>query len=266
MFQAEHGWIAAVPWLLPASARWFGLLLLAPGMDRSLGSLRTRGAAAVLLALVSLPALPAASRGDGAGPMLGDWLLLGLTELAVGAALGTGMRLVFAGLRVAGELVDHQAGLALSRTFDPAGDEPLTPSGQALSWAVIGAFLLSSPAGGDVQIVACMLDLFVAIPPGAGMDAQPADLLVVLAQRSLDLAVRVAAPVLSLMSLVHVAFAFFTRSPGSRSFASLESPLRLTLCLAVLALSLSPVAGLAADGMRLLLEAVPRQLLRSESP
>jgi flagellar biosynthesis protein FliR len=79
--------------------------------------------------------------------------------------------------------------------------------------------------------------------------------------RSLDLALRVAAPVLALMSLVTIALAYLSRALGGRSLASLESPLRAAMCVAVLALSLSPVAAMAADGLQSLLETVPLQLM-----
>jgi flagellar biosynthetic protein FliR len=261
MFQVEQGWMAVAPWLLLAAARWFGLLLLMPGLSRTIAALRTRAAAAVLLAFVMMPVLTNSSRTTGAGRSLLECLLLILAELATGAALGIGMRIVFAGLRMAGEVIDHQAGLALSQTFDPAGDEPVTASGQALAWAVMAAFLLRAPAGGDVQIVASMLDLFAALPPGAGISVAPADLLVVLVHRSLDLALRVAAPVLALMSLVTIAFAFLSRALGGRSLVPLESPLRLVMCVVVLALSLSPVAGMAAEGFQSLLETAPLHLM-----
>jgi flagellar biosynthetic protein FliR len=264
MFQVEQSWMAVAPWLLLAAARWFGLLLLMPGLTRTIASLRARAAAAMLLAFVMLPVLADPSHA-AAGRSLLEWLLFLLAEMATGAALGVGMRIVFAGLRMAGELIDHQAGLALSHTFDPAGDEPVTPSGQALAWAVMAAFLLLAPAGGDLQIVASMLDLFAALPPGAGVNVAPGDLLVVLAHRSLDLALRVAAPVLALMSLVTIAFAFLSRALGGRSLIPLEAPLRLLMCVVVLALSLSPVAGMAAEGLQSLLETAPLQLMEQRN-
>lgn len=266
MFQLPLDWWAAWPWLLPAAARWFGMLWLMPGLGRGMASLRTRAAAAVLLAVMMLPVLAQHAQPGGAGRSLPDGLMLVLAEAATGAALGTGMRIVFAAVRVAGELIDHQAGLALSQTFDPSGDEPVTASGQALTWSIIAAFLLLAPVGGDVQIVASMLDLFDALPPGAGVGAAPGDLLVVLVHRSLDLALRVAAPVLALMSLVTLGLAFLSRSLGGRSLAALESPLRPVLCLIVLACSMSPVAGMAADGLQTLLETAPRQLVGSRMP
>jgi flagellar biosynthetic protein FliR len=265
MYPIEHGWMAAAPWLLLAAARWFGLLLMMPGLTKGIVPLRIRGAMAVLLAMVMLPALADPSWTELAGLTLPKWLLLGVAELATGAALGTGMRIVFAGLRVAGELIDHQAGLALSQSFDPAGDEPVTPAGQVLAWGVIAAFLLLSPLGGDVQVVAAMLDLFAALPPGSGITAPPGDLLIVLVHRSLDLSVRAAAPVLALMSLVTVAFAFLNRSLDGRGPAPLESPLRVVICLVVLAASLSPVSEMAADGLRSLLESAPTQLVGAGS-
>ncbi len=260
-FVEAHQWLAAGPWVLLAGVRWFGLLLLMPGLSHGIAPLRLKVGLAVLLGTVMLPAI--------AGPHLlnservpgWEWLVLAAAELATGAALGIGIRVIFAGLRVAGELIDHQAGLAMTQVLDPGGDESTTASGQTLAWVATAAFLCLSPVGGDLILTASMLDLFADLPAGSVRQFPPADLLVVLVHRSLDLAIRLAAPVLAVMSLVTIAGAWIGRSCAGWSIAPLQAPLRVVLCLMILAASLTGAADVAAEGFRSLLRSVPAEVL-----
>ena len=260
VFEAHH-WLAASPWVLLAGLRWFGLLLLMPSLAHGVAPLRLNAGLAVLLGMVMLPVIADQSTRAAATVPLWEWPLLAVAELAIGAALGTGIRILFAGLRLAGELVDQQAGLAMTQVFDPGGDEAGTVSGQALAWVAVVAFLCLSPVGGDLILTASMLDLFVALPAGSAVTMNAADLLVVLVQRSLDLALRLAAPVMAALSLVTLAAAWLSRSCANWSLAPLEAPLRLVLCLLILAGSLSGAADVAANGFRSLLESAPGEML-----
>lgn len=249
--------IVAGPWLLLASLRWFGLLLTMPGLPQGTAPLRLKAALAILLGIVMLPTIAAAT----APVPLADWLVLAAVELAVGAAIGTALRIMFAGIRLAGELIDQQAGLPATHSAETSGSESAGPSGQAIVWAATAAFLCLPPVGGHLLLTASMLDLFTALPAGSAQTLDASDLLIVLVQRSLDLALRLAAPVLAVASLITIAAGWLGRSCAAWSLAPLEAPVRVVVCLSVLAVTLSGAADVASHTLQGLLESAPGELL-----
>lgn len=263
---------AAGALVLLAALRWFGMSLTLPLVSQLL-TLRVRLALAVVLGVASLPLL-SASHGDamellagvtdGADARAGliacglRLLAAGLIELGIGAAVGLGARLVLCGVQAAGELIDHQAGLAFAQVFHPGTEEEATPLGATLGLTAATAFLLLAPCGGDLALAASAFDLFEALPVGTATTPRPVlDLLVVLGQQSLLLALQVAAPVLAVMSLVTVAASWLGRTAPALSTGPVLVPVRIVTCLVILSLSLSGTAPVLAERFELLLDRTP---------
>lgn len=240
-------------WIALAALRWFGLLLLLPALAQSGVTLRMR---VVLSLLLSMLVLPVISRTSALPPDgLIDLVGVAATELLMGAAIGLGVRLVLAAALLAGELIDHQAGLAISQVFHPALEGSVSVSGQFLSWVAVAVFLLLPPFGGDVGLVVAMLDLFEQVPVGSnGLPNSPVDLLIVLTQQSLMLAVRVAAPVLAVMSLITTAVMWLERTSAGIPVAPMTNSLRVAVCLAMIVLTAPDMASGMADSFLSLLE------------
>ena len=108
------GWILTV---LLLSVRISALLLMTPLLYAAALPLLVR----VLMALgfACVIALPFAGTGAAAPQDAGLLLQAVLRELVVGATLGLGVLMAFAGFALAGRLVDVQVGFGIAQVFDP---------------------------------------------------------------------------------------------------------------------------------------------------
>jgi flagellar biosynthesis protein FliR len=271
---------AAAMLVLLASARWFGLSLTLPLVAQLL-TIRVRLALALVLGVATLPLLEAspsaaaalfvpfdsAAHGHGWLAATGVRLLAaGLIELGIGAALGIGARVVLCGVQAAGELIDQQAGLAFSHVFHPGTEDDGSPLGALIGLTALAVFLLLAPCGGDLALAAAAFDLFEALPVGEAITPRPAsDLIVVLVQQSLVLALHVAAPVLAVMSLVTVAVSWLGRTAPALAAGPVHVPVRIVTCLLILAVSLSGAADVLAERFELLLERAPELITVTNS-
>lgn len=238
---ALRPWMEWAPVLLLASLRWLGCLLCLPGLGVAGVTVRMRIALALLLSIVMLPAVSVTGDGRAAVTSAVEWLGMSVGEFVIGCALGLGVRILFSALALAGELIDHQAGMAVRQVLDPSGEYG-GPIGGALAWMGAAAILLTPPLGGHLTLVAAMLDQFREIPLGSVDRVPGSTLMVVLVQQALSLAVDVAAPMLAAVSLVTLAAGWLGRSTPRLRVETLVAPVRVAVCLAILTI--------AAPGLR----------------
>ncbi|MEW4527517.1 flagellar biosynthetic protein FliR [Maioricimonas sp. JC845] len=228
--------------LLLATARLAGLIQAAPVTGDRTVPLRLRLALAASLALLALPVVTKhhSHRGPSDATTTDTaMILLVAGEFLLGYLLGTGVRLILAGLQLAGHVIDPQAGLAIGQTWNPltAAHDSLT--GSLIVLAGLAAFLLP-PFHGDLVLVAALLDSFAAIPVGSvvALDSIPM-LLATWMQQSTSLALRIAAPFLATVSLVTLSAAFLARGSTGIARSGLAVVPRIVVSLLVLALSLA---------------------------
>ncbi|MFG0332817.1 MAG: flagellar biosynthetic protein FliR, partial [Maioricimonas sp. JB049] len=177
--------------------------------------------------------------GPSPGGIAESTLVLMLAgEFLLGYLLGTGVRLILAGLQLAGNVIDPQAGLAIGQTWNPLTASHNSLTGSLIVLAGLAAFLLP-PFHGDLVLVAALLDSFSAIPVGSvvALDSIPV-LLATWMQQSTSLALRIAAPFLATVSLVTLAAAFLSRGSGGMARSGLAVVPRITVSLIVLGLAL----------------------------
>lgn len=108
-----NAWIAA--WMLPL-ARILGVVATAPPFSNRAAPVRVRVAVGVALAMAIVPALPPLPPID---PGSGLGLAIFVQQMFIGVVIGFIMRLVFAAVDVAGELIGLQMGLGFATFFDP---------------------------------------------------------------------------------------------------------------------------------------------------
>jgi len=108
------GWLLA---MLLLSVRIAALLLMTPLLYAASMPLLVRVLMAVGFACVI--ALPFAGAGAATPQQAGVLLQAVLRELVIGATLGLGVLMAFAGFALAGRLVDVQVGFGIAQVFDP---------------------------------------------------------------------------------------------------------------------------------------------------
>jgi flagellar biosynthesis protein FliR len=243
---------------LSVLARLLGLLLLSPLFGTRGVPLSLRIGLGLSLTLIITPAIVF----TGSVPLPADALTAAAhlaSEFLVGALLGFGVMFVFAGLKLAGELIDQQAGAAVQEVFDPHSGGPSTTSGQLLT--IVGTLALLTVAGGDgyLRIIATLLDSFRLVPADVVWStAGVVRLIGDLGQTSLALGLQVAAPVLAAGAIVSWGLAQLGGAGGSpQSTTLLGLPVRVLLSLGILTLCLSGAADAVLTEINGMLDRFP---------
>ncbi|HEY0982680.1 MULTISPECIES: flagellar biosynthetic protein FliR [unclassified Schlesneria] len=170
-----------------------------------------------------------------------DWGVILFSEIAVGTLLGTGILIIFLGLKLGGEWLDRYSGLGLARTFNPeiSGDD--SACGQISMLMGIVAFVLLEPLNGQALALKSLIDSFASLPPGAPFwTEQPVETIIELIQQSLVLGIRIGIPLAATMLLVDLTLALCSRNSQLPLSGSLYL-IRGTLGLVMLALTLTAI-------------------------
>lgn len=171
-------------------------------------------------------------------------------ELLLGLLLGLGVAAILAGLQIAGQIVDQQAGFGLGSIINPELDSTGSVSGQALSFLGLTAFLLMEPFGGHIRMLRILVETFETLPVGEAVVTRSAiELVGGLVQQSLVLGIRVAAPMVVMMSLIDLTLGFLGHSVPQVNIQAVGYATRAGLCLLILAALLSGVTDVLVSLM-----------------
>ena len=134
-------------------------------------------------------------------------------------------------------------------------------TGQTLFWLGTMVFLFAAPVSGHLVMVRILAETFDTMPVGeAVLSASTGELLNQLVQQSLLLGLRVAAPVMVMMSLVDLTFGFLNHSVPQINIQSVGFSLRALLGLLLLSITMTSVPDIAlatlTDAMELLRDAM----------
>ncbi|MDZ4684257.1 MAG: flagellar biosynthetic protein FliR [Planctomycetaceae bacterium] len=183
-------------------------------------------------------------------------------ELMLGLLLGLGIAAVIAGLQIAGQIVDQQAGFGLGSIINPELDSTGSVSGQALSFLGLTAFLLMEPFGGHIRMIRILVETFETLPVGEAVVTQSAiELVSGLVQQSLVLGIRVAAPLVVMMSLIDLTLGFLSHSVPQVNLQAIGYATRAGLCMIILAALLSGVSEVIVGVMSATLDSLREVLV-----
>ncbi len=150
-------WITPLLWPF---LRALALLSVLPLLGTRVVPVRVRIALAALVALAaqaSLPPMPAVALDSGLA------LMLVLQQLLIGISLGFAVRLVFAAIELAGEIVGLQMGLNFAGFFDPLTASQTTASSRFFG-AIVGWLFIV--VNGHLLVIAALVGSFNAFPVG----------------------------------------------------------------------------------------------------
>src|SRR5688572_24437091 len=216
---------ADLPLFLLALTRVSGMVFLAPVFGNPALPAKLKALLSILLALLFFPSLRSAGTAP-AGADLGGLLLAAGGELAVGMAIGFAASLLFAGVHLAGQIVDQELGLQGANLLDPLTSETVTIAGQ---FKMILATLVFLLINGHHFLLSAVGDSFHAVPPLAFSPSAGAALALSdgLVGGLFRMAVQIAAPTLVTVFLVTVAIAFMARAVPEMNVFVLGFALRL---------------------------------------
>ncbi len=161
--------------------------------------------------------------------------LLAAGELSLGLLLGLGVTIILSGLQLAGQIVDQQAGFSLGEIINPDFDSTGSVSGQALSYLGMTLFVVLEPLGGHLTMLRMLVQTFETLPIGEALLAKSAvELVGGLVQESLILGIRVAAPMIVMMTLIDLILGFLGHSVPQVNVQAVGFATRASLCVLIL--------------------------------
>ena len=240
-------------WLM-VLARLSGMFLLTPVLGSATVPVQVKALLVVGLAVCVYPVLmaDAASAAVLAPAMTGGlslWTLgpvLGL-ELLLGYVMGYLVMLPLAGLQTGGHIIGQQMGIGIGGVYNPELDGEAGVIGQFLFLLGLVVFL---QLGGHHAVFAVLVGSFRHVPLGGFTDlAMVLEVAVGLVSVMMELAVRVAAPLMALLFLESVAMGFLARTVPQMNILSIGFALRILITSVVLIALIPVIGGLAEDGV-----------------
>ncbi len=234
-----------VPPALMVIFRLGGLMVFAPMYGSVAIPVRVKVFLAVVLGLAVYPLI---------GPRLqgAPWELdlFGLAaaiaaELSIGLLIGFLATIPLVAIQLGGLLASQQMGLGFARFFNPAINDDADLLGQILLLSALAGFLL---IGGHESLFLAILHSFEHIPLGAGIaDMRLVSLLTGMLGAALEVSLRVAAPVLTLLFMQSLALGFVSKTVPQLNILTLGFPLRILAGLLMVFLGLVVMDDVAMD-------------------
>ena len=225
-----NAWLINFIWPL---TRILGLIMVAPVFGHRSVPARVKIGLGIFIALIISPTLP---------PMpnvgLGSWhgLFILIQQLLIGMAIGFIMRVVFAAIEAAGEIVGLQMGLGFASFFDPQS------AGQTLVLARffnILAILVFLAVNAHLLLLGVLVDSFQSLP----VSTQPlsaAGFFNVAAFGSTVFAVglQLALPLIAILLMTNLSLGILTRSAPQLNIFAIGFPITLGVGLIALDITL----------------------------
>jgi flagellar biosynthetic protein FliR len=247
-------WVASLMFPL---ARLLGLIAAAPLFNSRGVPVRIRLALGLAIALAVVPALP-----PFPAPPAGSWLALPLLarEAALGIAMGFTLRLVFAAVDLAGELIGLQMGLSFATFFDPESGGQTIVLGEFLGLLTSLIFL---GLDGHLLLIDVTVRSFEWLPPAGGPLAARGWAFVAHYGITVFAAgFLLALPLIAALLITNIAMGVLTRAAPQLNLFAVGFPVTLAAGFLVLLLALNAFGPVMRTLLERGFEAVD-QLLRS---
>lgn len=243
-----HAIVNHIPAALLVIFRIGGLMVYGPVFGSSVVPARVKIFMSFIVGAAVYPFL--SSHIDaGAGLKLDVWTLAPLLamEAVVGVIIGYVANLPLLAVQSGGLIMSQQMGLGFGQVINPAIDEEADIIGQFLLLMTMAGFLI---VGGHEWMLLAVLNSFERLPAGqAAIGVDALGLVSGVLLSSLELALRVAAPLLALVFLETVAMGLVAKSVPQLNILSLGFPIRILAGIGVLALGLWAIHDVAMEGM-----------------
>ncbi len=222
-----NAWLALMLWPF---ARILALLATAPLTGNAQVTAPVKIGLAILITAVVAPTLPSPEidPGSGAG------LLLLARETALGIAMGMAMRVVFAGVAAAGDVIGLQMGLGFAQFYDPQSNGQVPVLGQYLGLLATLTFL---SLNGHLVMISTLIESFHAVP----VDAAGAGHWLLLAEAGgmvMRAALLLSLPLVATLLVVNAALGVLTRSAPQLNIFAIGFPITMIVGFFALMLSL----------------------------
>lgn len=233
--------------LLAGMPRFAAAFLVLPLMTRAIVPRQIRIAFVLILVLVAYPGLAVSL------PVmdwnLWQWVAFVPKEMFIGGLIGYAMGMVLWTLTAVGELLDTQAGYTNARIFDPYGNHAAGPLSVLMSQLGV---LLFVGFGGLQVFMQLLYESLVLWPPASfypDLSGAVRDFAIATSGTLLEVAARLAAPVLGALLLIELGIGVINRAAPQLNAFYFSMPIKAVAGLLVLALLLSHLVDVVRQQM-----------------
>ena len=228
--------------LLLGTARATGFVMLAPPFNSRSIPAPVKGALAMALSLLLstriAPSLPEVSGGF--------LVVAAVTEVAIGAALGFVVQVLFTAVQMAGDLIDVTGGFSLQPAYDPLA---MTNNSSVGRLHHLLATTLLFTSGGHMLIVKGFATSYQGMPVGGNVPTdQIAHVLITAFAMMFLAALQIAGPMVAVLLLSDVALALLSRAAPQLNIFAIGFPVKIMLTLTLLGLTF-PLLPPALDAL-----------------
>ncbi len=212
--------------------RLTGLLVFSPLISGRLVPRRFKIMLAMMFAAVIYPMTPR-EVGLAAGADVFTIAPLAVSELLIGSSIGLIASIPLYAADMAGTIAGHQMGLGIARVFNPEMDAESEAVANLLFYAAMAGFI--ALGGLDVLFLA-IARTFETVPIGSfGLDEAPLNLVVGTLTSGMELALRVAAPVVVSVLMILIGMSVVAKTMPQVNILSVGFAMKILLGLVVLA-------------------------------
>jgi len=227
-------------------SRLGALVMLIPGIGDQSVPPRIRLSFAFLMTLMLYPIL--AAKAPGLPPTVGALALAVIKELAIGLLIGGILRMFFASLATAGEIISLQTTLSFSQTAAPGQAQPST---SVATFLVLLGLVLVMTTDLHHMFLAAITHSFTLFPMGRAPSVDDAAALAVQTTgKSFALGLQLAAPVVVFSLIFNIATGLVGRAMPQFQVFFVATPLIVLLGMSLLALSLGTIGMVWVDRYR----------------
>ncbi len=224
--------------------RLAGLFLFTPLLANKGMPGKFRAMMAVTFAAAVYPVLPTTAQIEP-GIDLAGLLPLILSEALIGMVIGFLAGLPVLALDMSGFLMGHQMGLSLGRVYNPDLGGDTDVFGQVLMYIGLGTFVA---LGGLEVSFLTLVSTFKNVPVGSfALDRVPLDAIVGTIASGIELAMRVAAPVLAMVFMLMIGLGFVMKTMPQINVMTVGFTLKIIFGIAMLAASLAAMQRATSD-------------------
>ena len=170
---------------------------------------------------------------------LGDFLLLGVSEVIIGSILGLAVRLLLTSVQIMGQLIGFQMGFAVANVLDPISGGQVSVLAQ---FAYLMAILVFFAVGGHHWFIKALADSFALVPPGRfSMGISLYNQMMKIAGDMFALAVRLGAPVIGALLFTQVTMGILAKTVPQMNILIVGFPLTVSVGLFFLSVAMTVI-------------------------
>jgi flagellar biosynthetic protein FliR len=219
-------WYGAVFWPM---VRVLALISVAPLLSHRAVPVRMKIALALSITVLLVPQVQSPPITD---VLTAPGLMLLINNVLIGVVIGFAVRLVFAALELAGELIGLQMGLSFAGFFNPSTGQQ---QNAVASFMSLLALLMFIAIDGHLMLIHALAESFRLYPVSVGMDLPMGfDRLLRLGSDMFAIALTIALPFLAVMLLTNVVLGVLARVAPQLNIFAVGFPMTILVGLVTL--------------------------------